>query len=776
MKAFYKILAALPAVFSLAACGNVEGYKPGEPELEGCYGVYFPTQEASGSHTFDPTADKSITIKVARANSAGAITVPVDTASNVSGVFQLGEISFADGQSETTVDVTFDAIETGRESALSLTVSDPQYAYKYGTGATSLELSVLCVTYEYLLNPATNEKAKVHWVQDFWGEECDTYLKYYEIDGVRYMMTETIPESHIYNGEQYTGYGFFGTGETAETAVEWSFVWYTEEKNNIGGEFISLPYQKCGWYNTSYAEDVWVADYVGYWNDINSNHYGFDFLEFAKTYGDPDGDYPISYYDGNGGFYIYTSYYWLPGQNGGWSSDPWDVTGVVPGYVRTDYSIDLSTDLAADGVLPVYLGLGADVDEVRYNVYDGELAEADVKSKVAEISKAEKGGYLSYTVDEESAFGVTLDNSGAYTVVALAYAGGEYRGKYAASSFNYVTKADSETYAPIITVGTETISDRYAAAGYAASNAFGFYIVGKDLTDVHMAFLETGMYTGNEAKYNAQIKAGGSFALSEDELKQVNAKGGYADIVTGLEALTSYTVVVYASNGHQDTFLTATYATSGLPNEVIVDGKGAYLYNGKPISGYDENLNLEYNPNTKQYEIPAWCAGVTLKFTVAEDGTVSVPIQSTGITNSTYGTIAIMDVQLVDTFFGQAGVAEYFKWDTSVKGFVDNDGNYHFNVAYVGTNGYGLGAGEEVFYIDGKPAGAPSMESVSVEARSISDHKCQQLPAASDFVGVRAGVTYERMDYNAVDVKVSAVSGNHVKRGIARDADIVKVR
>lgn len=117
MKAFYKhILAVSAAVFSLAACSDDGDYKPGEPELEGCYGVYFPTQEASGSHTFDPTADKSITIKVARANSEGAITVPVDTVSNVDGVFQFGEISFADGQSETTVEVTFDAIETGKES------------------------------------------------------------------------------------------------------------------------------------------------------------------------------------------------------------------------------------------------------------------------------------------------------------------------------------------------------------------------------------------------------------------------------------------------------------------------------------------------------------------------------------------------------------------------------------------------------------------------------------------------------------------------------------
>lgn len=770
MKAFYNILAASAiAVFSLAACSDKEEYNPGEPELDGCYGVYFPSQEASGSHVYNPTADKTITIKVARTKSEGAITVPVDTISNVSGVFTFGDITFADGQSETTVDVAFDSIAVGKESALSFTISDPQYAYKYGTGATSLDFSILCVEYQYMLDPTTNEKAKVHWVQKYWGEECDSYLKYYEIDGVRYMQTETIPDSHVYNGENYTGYGFFGTAEKPEDAVEWSFVWYTEEENNVEGQFIVMPYQKTGWYHTTYQEDVLLMDNMTYTG-------AKDLASFLSKFGgNPDNDYPLSYYDGNGGFYIYVKYYYLPGAGGGFAADPWDVTGVVSGYVRTDYSISLATDLADDGVLPVYLELGADVDEVRYNVYDGELVEADAKSKAAEISKAEKGGYQSYTVDKNSAFGVTLDKSGVYTVVALAYAGGEYKGEYAAATFNYVTKDDAETYAPVVKIGTETVSDRYAAAGYTASNSFGFYIVGKDLTDVHVAFLETADYTGSEAKYNAQIKGNDKFALSADDLKAVNATGGYADIATDLKALTSYTVVVYASNGQQGAFQTATYTTSGLPNEVIIDGKGAYGYNGIAFTGYDEGLNLEYNPNTKQYEVPNWCNGVTLKFTVAEDGTVSVPIQSTGVNHSTYGTIAIMDVQLVDTFFGRAGIAEYLGWDTSVKGFVDEDGNYHFSVAYVGTNGYGINAGEQVFYINGKPADAPATESASVVAKSVPAYKCQ-LPVASEFVGSRAGVAYERQNYNAVDIKVSAVSGSHASRGNGRNADIVKIR
>ena len=57
------------AAFSfLAVSCQVEEqvYVPGEPELEGCYGVYFPTQEAAGSHTMDPSETPAVEFVVKR--------------------------------------------------------------------------------------------------------------------------------------------------------------------------------------------------------------------------------------------------------------------------------------------------------------------------------------------------------------------------------------------------------------------------------------------------------------------------------------------------------------------------------------------------------------------------------------------------------------------------------------------------------------------------------------------------------------------------------------
>ena len=72
---------ALAAVLSVgfASCEETAPvYEPGSSDLAGCYGVYFPTQEAAKDHTLDPTAAKEIEITVMRQNPEGDITVPVN--------------------------------------------------------------------------------------------------------------------------------------------------------------------------------------------------------------------------------------------------------------------------------------------------------------------------------------------------------------------------------------------------------------------------------------------------------------------------------------------------------------------------------------------------------------------------------------------------------------------------------------------------------------------------------------------------------------------------
>lgn len=768
---YKSIAAAATVLFTVAACQTEEVFQAGEPELEGCYGVYFPSQEVSGSHTLDPSAEKVITVKVARTNTDGDIVVPIDTTSNVSNVFKIGEINFADGQKETEVDITFDDIEIGVQSSLNISISDPQYASNYGTRATAISFSVMCVKYEYLCEPGTETKAKVHWMQSFREEECDSYIKYYEIDGVRHCVTETIPDSHVNSEGPYDGYGFWGQAETeTDEIIEREFIWYTKDKNKDGNYPIELPLQKAVLHSGSGY--IYTSDYLNFYFDgLGSPSISVDgttyktWLDAAKDLGHIGGRLPVSYYDGNGGFYFAPLGYalldfFIGNSNTGFAFlyGEVDEIGIASGFTRVDYKISVATDLAAAGELPIYLNLGADVDEVRYEVYEGALSSAITKNKVEEIANNKDA--KSYKVDDSKGFVLTLDKSGEYTVVALSYAKGEYKGEYDAVSFNYVTADDAETYAAVVSVGTEDISERYEAYGD-KTNAFGFWIAGKDLTDVHMLIIKTASIKGKEDFYYSALKADedGEFALDTTTVKLINSVGGYADIVTELSALTSYTVLVWASNGHQETFTSAEYTTDGLPNEVIIDGKGAYLYNGV-FSGWDEGLNLEFNPNTNQYEIPNWGIGVNFKFTVAKDGSVHVPFQSTGDSYSEYGPVYVYEASDTDEIFGD-GAAEYFELDTSHKSYKDEDGNYHFYVVYAVSVGVLVeDTVEEVFYVAGKPAGAPEPEAASL---TVSNSACGSE-------GKIAGVRYERQTYNAV----SAVSSELVRTKAYKDAPIAK--
>ena len=77
MKKIFNIFLTLAAVASLAvSCKQEEPYEPGPQDLDGCYGVFFPSQEATGAHTYDPTMATETEILVSRKVSDDAITVP----------------------------------------------------------------------------------------------------------------------------------------------------------------------------------------------------------------------------------------------------------------------------------------------------------------------------------------------------------------------------------------------------------------------------------------------------------------------------------------------------------------------------------------------------------------------------------------------------------------------------------------------------------------------------------------------------------------------------
>ena len=608
MKKFYNILLTIAALAAFASCAQEEiEYKPGEPDVEGCYGVYFPTQEAFGDHTLDPTKPTEVDITVARTNTKGSITVPVE-ATDPKGIYHLDPITFEDGQSETTLHISFSDAELGVKYPLSVKIADPQYASTYKEGATMFDYSVFRVEYKYLLNPKTNEPAKVTFTQDWWGETHTGKVKYYEVDGVRYCQTETDPFD--YEGE--LGYGFFGCDASAASATEWTFVWYPNEKDEDGNQFVNIPVQFTGYISSSVGK-VNVYDYFGYWTVLNPQAAlaGLSFVDFCKKYGD---SYPYSYYDGKGGFYFYT-YVYCNEAGSGWKEDAYDIIGIAEGFTRTDYSVEIESDYCEDGAVPVEFKLGADVAKVDYTVLPGELTKGQIEKAVASLAEGEAENVATLTsedfaFDEEEGFNyayVDLElesETGDYTVVAITYDEEDEVQESASESFYFVA-ADDDSFDVDFNIIVEDTPARYESEGATALNSFKVTLWGSDLKDVKFAVYSKATiekYGLDVIKEDLYEDEEDTYSLSEEAVEVVNSIDGLSFVVDGLGANTVYYAFAWATNGTKATYAYAGYKTSGLPNEIL--GEGHYDYYSTDVEGYDheeEDLTLEFNPNDKYY-------------------------------------------------------------------------------------------------------------------------------------------------------------------------------
>ena len=589
MKKFINILlAAAVTALAVVSCQKEEQVKPGTPDPDGCYGVYFPVQEASGSHTYDPDMDRSVSITVARTNTNGAITVPFTVVSENKDVFKFGEIAFADGQDETELDVTFDDIEEGKTCSFSVQLNDDNaYVSHYNSGAIALDFSVIVVKWQYFLNPA-GEKALFTFVQDYWGETAWAYVKYYEVDGVRYCHTESTGK-HVYK-EPYEAPGFFGTADDLDTDGELYFNIYVNEKNAEGNLFVEvLPVPL--YVNSNYPDTpVHIFDYYYYWTVYqdslgNSQGITLSWLDFARKY---QASYPMSYYDNNGGIYIYTRTYGMYGV-GGWTKDAIDIVGVGEGFTRVDYSLEVDSDFPDEGVTPILFTVGADVAKVDYAIYEGSLNSVQIAARIDAIAAGEEENVVSvseFTFDEDeqvyyAEFGVSPETTGEYTMVAVSF--NKITEQFTESvaqdaqslSFFHVATADDKDYDVKVSAFTEDTPARYESLHNYDSFAYG--VSGEDLKEVHIAF-----YTADDVtKYGAQVimadaKADpdGEYAVSEDVLAEINVDGGYYTVATGMNAKTTYYLVVWATNGSKEDYAIATYTTEALPYVWNSLGKG----------------------------------------------------------------------------------------------------------------------------------------------------------------------------------------------------------
>ena len=522
------------AAFSLLAvsCQEELAYTPGEPDLEGCYGVYFPTQDAAGDHTMDPSETPEVEIVVKRLVDEGEITVPVNVIVSEEGIFNVPELTFADGQSEQTLKVTFPNAKSGVTYTLALEITDPEYASTYGANDTFFSYSVIIEKYEYLgkalyrediitaLFGAPNEE----WEVDVYTK--DTQPGVYYLAGVydpancplisgnpsiykdSYMVIDASNPQKVYMPFQYMGLvvnSQYGECATGSYAPEAGFNVSEGVYGTMIDKVITFPAQ-----GLLFGMELY--------ND-------FDFY-----YANPDGLFRV----------------------------------VLPGAVLTDYTFDMEAGFSSNGVQPVQFTFGADVASIKYAAYAGPLAKADLEEKVAELAASTTAKTVARPAEGDAAVvGFSFDATGKYTIVAV---GCDETGAPQTSSslvISYVAAGDE--VAVVVNAGLGS-ADKYVPLGMSPETAVEFYVYGEDLVDLKLGLFS---YADLVADQNACISAVLSSGSAPAEiLEQVNG-GVYVDVMEGLMPGTEYYMIVYASNGYEQTaILTDPFTTDGEPSPI----------------------------------------------------------------------------------------------------------------------------------------------------------------------------------------------------------------
>lgn len=584
-KLFRNILFLSSLTLVLAACQE-EKVEPGEKDLDGCYGVYFPAQEKAVKLVLDPAAPTSTKITVMRKNSEGEITVPV-TVADTSKLFKFAPITFKDGQAETTIDVTFDGIGIGNTYLASLTIEDPAYASKYNSNPISIDVKVLREKWNNLGVGTWVE----HGVFNFVAPE-NVIIHQNDLDKTKYRIYMRYPDPKK-EGEEYALYSsksdeylslrLLKSGEVLKsTKAE-----FKVDKDDLVLFDIfdtGIPYKEG-------APNIWFVHPFNFSDPVNLWYYNK-----VISYQD-DGVTPA-------GIQLAPNYY----INGVGAIDRSQEDGIItivfPGAVLTDYTINVSVGETVDGEIPVEFDLGADVATAKYAVYEGELSKAAAERHANAIVK---GDEESKVVPETGAVSLTLDKSGVYSLVAVSLDDKNEFQKSAVSTFNYVAKGDEEKYPVTVSAGLE-LTSRYEPEGYTKVNSALFYVYGKNLTEVKASLIPTAKL--NPEKLDSLARAPKS--VSDSILNLVNTTG-WADLFTELAPVTDYTLIVWASNGYRSKVVTSEITTEGLAR--VKKGTGTYTYSlvfldedGKPQAFKSAGLCAERENVTANFvarEIPA---------------------------------------------------------------------------------------------------------------------------------------------------------------------------
>lgn len=705
MKNIFKyILAAAAVSFAATACVQEEAHTPGEPEVDGCYGVYFPAQETD--IILDPSDPTTYTIKAVRKESKGDINVPLTVVSETD-VISVGDLAFENGQAESTITLDFSKSEVGVTYSCTIKIEDPQYASKYSVGSVAIDFQFCREKWNELGKVAVSEYY-------YWGMEIPSD---HEAAAILYQNDLNKNLFRLENpfAKRYTN---FTDGDT----------WFTFRVLQPG----DVLYKGQAGYETKITK----SDLV-YFNAFNTGYthsnYGAKILMchpsgFEDYKGNQDAwAYScVSQYqaDGTPGVVEIGCFYYMDGI-GGWDGSQEPCMKIVfPGFVETDYSIEMEAGLTFDGAVPVAFYTGVDAAKIRFKAYEGRLNTAE-KNKYIEalIAGTEEGTTeIDAVADdpetEEAEYAeayLELAKTGVYTLVA-ATVDAEGNGQEGdAIEFTYVAPEDEEENAVVISCGVE-LTSAYEVLGKDRTNSAQVYITGEDVTELYYYMFPTSTVEKNGLEACVAAMKSNIKPISEEELAEVNGSV-YVKLVDKLTPKTAYTLVVYATNGYSEAVVTAEIETDGLP--LIELGKASWK---TEMWNIPENYltDVVTDPNIKdEYRVyfdEQWFYCVVDK----DKKTVNVPLQRmTGYDSSS--SIYIIETRDFYKIMEKEGADEL-----PVSSYSDQKDKLTLMVSYIvlsDADGKYLGGFGDMSEVFSKPETAQSQSRLSIS--NIDFNNCE---------------------------------------------------
>lgn len=537
----YMVL-AMAAVLSLAviSCTPEETYTPGEPDADGCLGVYFPSQTAtSKTFTLEPDDARRVKIQVAREVSdiEDDVIVPVEITGD--DVFEVDDIIFEGGAASTSFWINFQDAEIGEKYTCTVEITDPQFVSNYRTKANYITISVIVVSWDEI---GEGTFVDYNFSNTQTGQPMTAPTKVYRNSNDRNLYRVDDPYSAFMQA----------AGAASNTPAPEYFEFRVLQRGQEfvpfdGAAPVTIPVDDLVYYEpifTAYADPSYGDAYLYHPSLLNG-------YEDPMTWYD---NRVLSWVDGGkqpGVVQLAPSLYF---PNAGGYEPSVSALIVFPGAKLTDYTFSIVPGLTENGKVPVTVTLGEDVAKIKYAVFSGELGAAQLTEKTDGII-AGKIACEEFTASGEYTL-KGLKETGLYTLIAVAYdKNGEDVG-HTNCVFGFLKAGETN---PVNISCGMIVSDKYAPEGYTSENSVEFYIYGKDIKSAHY-----GLYRKKDfdEKYESVMADLMNYNASAAELEAINGTG-LTDLFIRLNSGMEYVLVVCASNGFEEKTIIAEAKLAG---------------------------------------------------------------------------------------------------------------------------------------------------------------------------------------------------------------------